>query len=478
MAEYRIEGARGLVLHVLPSGTATWYFHYDAEVGKRRERRKLTIGRLDEVTLARALGEAERLRPLIRQGADPVSQKAANREALTFADLANERLDKGDPLRPGTLRDYRHVLGKDVLPVIGNIPATAVTREDVIRVLDGISARSANRRADTARAVISSIFSYGIDRGLVSDNPASGLRNRHDYQPRDVIASPEDIRRLWSAMDDGEAAMSPTIATIVRLALLTGLRRTEIAAARKVELDLNSTSPALTIPRGRAKNRNAHRVPLSARAASLFRQAVEAAGDSEFVFPGERSPSHIASRSVSKAMERTRDKLGIEDITMHDLRRTVGTYMSRVWRAQGRARAHLEPRRYAQGQHHRERLQSLRVRRREARRLGAMGGCARRDHRRPADRGPRLSCPPRAPERVGQDQGRLSLVWERSLPSLGEYPRDERQARLIGYLSASRLSQQLVQRFHPFLLEHRTELGVRAIAFSKIGSVLFAQRAD
>jgi integrase len=329
VSEYRIEGARGLVLHVLPSGTATWYFHYDAEVGKRRERRKLKIGRLDEISLAQVLAEAERLRPAIRQGTDPASQKAANREAMTFAELAAERLSKGDPLRPGTQYDYQHVLRKDVLPAIGYIPAKAVTREDVIKVLDVISSRGANRRADTARAVISSIFSFGIDRGLVSQNPASGLRNRHDYQPRDVIASPEDIQRLWSAMDEGNAAMSPAVASIVRLALLTGLRRTEIAGARKAELDLNSTSPVLTIPRGRAKNPNAHRVPLSARATSVFRRAIEAAGDSKFVFPGERSPSHIASRSVSKAMERTRAKLGINDITMHDLRRTAGTYMSR-----------------------------------------------------------------------------------------------------------------------------------------------------
>jgi integrase len=35
-----------------------------------------------------------------------------------------------------------------------------------------------------------------------------------------------------------------------------------------------------------------------------------------------------ASRGVSKAMERSRAKLGIKDITMHDLRRTAGTYMS------------------------------------------------------------------------------------------------------------------------------------------------------
>ena len=62
----------------------------------------------------------------------------------------------------------------------------------------------------------------------------------------------------------------------------------------------------------------------------LFRQAIDAAGAGEFVFPGEHSASHIASRSVSKAMERTRTKLGIRDVTMHDLRRTAGTYLSRL----------------------------------------------------------------------------------------------------------------------------------------------------
>ena len=138
--------------------------------------------------------------------------------------------------------------------------------------------------------MISSIYGYAIDRGLVSANPATGLRNRHDYQPRDVVASEDDIRRLSSAMDSGEAAMSPPVVTIVKLILLTGLRRTEIAAARKPELDLNPASPVLTIPRGRAKNRNAHRVPLSPQAVALFREAVEAAGDSEFVFPGEPQP--------------------------------------------------------------------------------------------------------------------------------------------------------------------------------------------
>ena len=328
--EFRIGNERGLVLHVLPSGTATWYVHYDVNVGSKRERRKLKIGRLDEMSLAQAVDEAEQLRPMIRQGADPVLQRNDTRRSMTFADIAAERMEKGDPLRPGTQRDYWYLLRRDVLPVIGNKPAKDVTREDIIGLLNRISIRGASRRADTVRAVISSIYGYAIDRGLVSANPAAGLRNRHDYQPRVVYANDDQIRRLWSAMESGEAAMSPPVVTIVKLALLTGLRRTEIAAARKAELDLSSATPVLTIPRGRAKNRNEHRVPLSPQAAALFHEAVEAAGDSEFVFPGERSPSHIASRSVSKAMERTRERLGIQDITMHDLRRTVGTHMSRL----------------------------------------------------------------------------------------------------------------------------------------------------
>lgn len=328
--EFRIEGARGLVLHALPSGTATWYFHYDVEVGKKRARRKLKIGRLDEVSLAQARAEAERLRPLVRQGEDPAQEKVDSRKATTFADLVAQRFAQGEPLRPATQRDYDHLLKRDILPVIGDKPAKSITRENIIGVLDRISARGATRRADTARAVISSVFGFGLDRGAVQTNPASGLRNRHDYQPRDVVASEDDIRRLFQAIDSRDAAMSPSIGLIAKLALLTGQRRTEIAGIRKGELDLNSSTPTLTIPRGRAKNRNAHRVPLSPQAARLLREAIAASGDSQFVFPGDGPSGHIASRSVSKAMERTREKLGISDITMHDLRRTAGTYMSRL----------------------------------------------------------------------------------------------------------------------------------------------------
>lgn len=325
--EYRIKGARGLVLLVMPSRRATWYFHYDVETGKRRHRRKLKLGRLDALPLSRAMAEAQRLRVEVSAGFDPVSEKAVRRHALSFAELANRRVENGD-LRPSTKEEYRLVLAKDVLPVLGSLPASEIMREDVVRVIEPISLRGATRRADTARAMISSIFAFGVDRGLVTSNPAAGLRRRHDYQPRDVVLVPAQLRLLWRAMETGEAAMSPGVSNIMRLALLTGQRRAEIAGLQHDDINWDASAPSLTISRGRAKNRNQHWVPLSRQAYEVCCAAQAAAGDSKFLFPGPDGTS-IHPRSVSKAMERTRLILALGSVNVHDLRRTVGSMMTK-----------------------------------------------------------------------------------------------------------------------------------------------------
>jgi integrase len=328
--EFRIDGTRGLVLLALPSGTATWYLHYDLAVGRKRRRRKLKIGRLDDITLADAIAVAERQRPAIRKGADPVAKHQAARHEPTFDELVEERFAEGSPLRPATERDYRHVLAHDVLPAIGPMPARRVTRDQVVMVINKVAARGATRRADLARAVIRSIFAFGIDRGIVDNNPATGLKNRHAYRPREIIAGAEHIRTLWEAIERGQAPMATTIGLIVRLALLTGLRRAELAATKRADLDLESVRPLLVIPSGRAKNRNLHRVPLSPQAVQLFREALGQASANPFAFPGALPGTHVLPRSVSKAMERARDELAVPEVTIHDLRRTVGTRMSEL----------------------------------------------------------------------------------------------------------------------------------------------------
>lgn len=338
--EYRISGARGLVLLVQASGTRSWYFYYHVQVGKRRRLRKLKLGSFDELTLGQAIDIAEKWRAEVKAGADPVEDSKRRRDAITFAELAEERFAKGDSITASTERLYRDYLTRDVVPLIGDLPAEAVTARQIIEIQDQIDARGAKTTADRTRAAISSVFKYGLQRHIVPQNPCAGLAKRADEIPRQRVLTREEMHRFWHAID--EASMSPAMRLIIRLAVLTGQRRGEVAGARKDELhDLDGEEPRWIIPghrrfrgrviAGRTKNRQKQIVPLSGAAVELFRHALALAGDSKFVFPspiGHSIMGHVRPDAVSKSIRRLREQCGIEDVTIHDMRRVVATTLA------------------------------------------------------------------------------------------------------------------------------------------------------
>ena len=263
----------------------------------------------------------------MRQGHDPVNAAQVRRDAISFGELSDLRLHAGRPLRPSTVKDYQYLLAADILPALGTAPADSITRQHIIDLLDKISERGSTRRADTARAVVSSVYSFGLDRGLVSDNPARGLKNRHDYQPRDVVLATDEIRALWHAINDGDAAMSESVREIVKLALLTGQRRAEISGLRHTDVTITGTRPTMIITRGRAKNTTPHSVPLSEPARKILAEAISKTPDGAFVFPG-RPGQPILPGSVTRAFARTQQKLKTNGIRVHDIRRTVASLMA------------------------------------------------------------------------------------------------------------------------------------------------------
>ncbi len=184
------------------------------------------------------------------------------------------------------------------------------------------------------------MFKYGLQRRIVQQNPCAGLAKRSDEIPRERVLTREEMYRFWHAIE--AASMSPAMRLIVRLAVLTGQRRGEVAGARKDELyDLDGDEPRWVIPghrrfrgrviAGRTKNRQKQVVPLSRTAVELFQQALELAGDGEFVFPspvGNSMMGHVRPDAVSKSIRRLRKQCGIEDVTIHDMRRVVATTLA------------------------------------------------------------------------------------------------------------------------------------------------------
>jgi integrase len=106
------------------------------------------------------------------------------------------------------------------------------------------------------------------------------------------------------------------------LILLSGCRREEIGGLKWSEIDLKAHT--ITLPGERTKNHQAHVVPLTDAAIDILSGRER---DGEFVFGRTKARGF---NGWSKAKEELDRVVKLEPWTVHDLRRTVRTGLSRI----------------------------------------------------------------------------------------------------------------------------------------------------
>lgn len=343
---YRIEGVLGLRLDVSPSGKRFWYVRYQPGGRLTRRFRYYKIGDADAISLQDATLAAHYVINAVHVNRrDPQSERLQRRnEALTFGDLFKEWYERhAVPNLARCEADeivYRRHIEKD----LGRRIVTELKRIEIGRFRDLVAKRATPHVSDTALVLINRVLNWSMDEGFIEANPAARLRKVGKRRPRERVLSRSEMIAFWSALaatatmtDDhikrGEPGrmLSPPTRSILRLLLLTGQRRGEVTGARKSELDLAGPEPVWTIPGVRTKNRLLHRVPLCPIAAEEFARAMAASqAASPFVFPSPEAPDteHISCNAVTRAMARLTAEIGIEGVSPHDLRRTVGTGMA------------------------------------------------------------------------------------------------------------------------------------------------------
>jgi integrase len=206
---------------------------------------------------------------------------------------------------------------------------------DVIELTDAIEARGKGTMANRTLALVSTVFAFGVDKGVVEANPAYRVKKPGEERTRDRVLNEGEIRALWTALESEPLKWR----AIFRLALLTAQRRSEITGMRWDEVDLDGGW--WTIPAERAKNGLAHRVPLVGEAARIVRELARKPHDPVFVFRGGRVDRPIAN--LQKPARRLKVKSGDElrkaipsalpdgqpvDFRFHDLRRTAASLMT------------------------------------------------------------------------------------------------------------------------------------------------------
>ena len=175
----------------------------------------------------------------------------------------------------------------------------------------------------------SHIGSPGREARTVPSNPFAELPMPTTINKRDRVLSDEEAAAIWRAASE---AAHP-FGAIVRLLMLTGQRREEVAGMTWAELSEDFAT--WTIPATRTKNGIPHLVPLSQPARELLQTfAPDSPGDGaprrenlSLVFPGGRGTSFSG---WSKAKTQLDTGSGVFGWWLHDLRRTLATGLQRL----------------------------------------------------------------------------------------------------------------------------------------------------
>ncbi len=340
-ADGRIEvsddGLPGFSLRVTAKGKKTWYVRYRVRGSAQQQR--YTIGPYPGVSLAAARERAREILEAAYGGVDLVANERREREAAdttarqlgTLAELYLAQYRETN--RPNSIRACENEMRRlrDMLGDSADVEA--INPADVKAGLRAIKEQFptvSNRVFSRLKA----FASWAHEGELIATNPVIQLTTRgmrrqgvlFVERPADRVLSDDEMKRLLKAAE----LIGYPYGHYFRLLALSGQRRTEVQAMPWSEYD--PATGNWTIPASRYKTRIVQLVPLPTQARRLLEGIRELnVRNHPFVFIASRSRDKPISLTSLIDAKSNLDRIsGVKDWTLHDVRRTVRTGLSRL----------------------------------------------------------------------------------------------------------------------------------------------------
>jgi integrase len=248
---YFDDNPRGFGVRVGPGGSKTFV----VVCGAARER--ITIGRYPIISLSQARGEAKRLLAERTLGAGRPRHVKFETALIEFGIQHCDRRN-----RPSTAKETKRVLNKHFLPPFRRTYLEEITDAHIGKIIEGLSHRpsAANHAFTAARTFFRWVAKP--PRRYIPYSPMSGMSLPFAPAKRRRVLTDRELVAVWQAA----AARPDDYGIIVRLLILTGQRRGEIASMHTVYID----GDLATLPAELAKNHHEHTYPLCTLAQSLL----------------------------------------------------------------------------------------------------------------------------------------------------------------------------------------------------------------
>ncbi|RFU13873.1 site-specific integrase [Rhodobacteraceae bacterium W635] len=306
----------GFGLRVLPSGRKGYVVQYRA--GRRS--RRISLGPSTVLTCEQARSRAIAIVAAARNGEDPAAARDAGRKAITVKELA-ERFDKEHiavRLKASTATEYRRNLRRFILPALGQLTVTGITRADVAKFHHDM--RHIPYQANRCLEVVSKIFVLAEMWGLRPDgsNPRKHIR-KYPEEKRERFLSAAELRRIGEVLREMEAEGIELSSAILaaRLLILTGCRLNEIMTLQWAYVDL--AERVLRLPDSKSGAKVVH---LGQPAVELLRGAPRLDGN-PWVITGTLPGKPLSD--LQPFWQRVRARAGVKDVRIHDLRHTFAS---------------------------------------------------------------------------------------------------------------------------------------------------------
>ena len=278
--------------------------------------RRITLGAYGPLTVVQAREKAQQLTADILRGRDPAQAKQDRHHEATFGFLAQEYLERHASQKKSAHNDVA-ALNKH-LGHWRTRKLSAITRNDIAKLHQSIGKSGHPYQANRTVSLIRKMYNLAIDWGFFpGPNPATKIQMFKE-EKRERFIQPKEMPKLLRVLSQEP---NTYIRTALLISLITGARRNEVLTMQWQDLDLDQALWRLP----ETKSGRSHLLPLPKPACELLKDIPKSNGN-PYVFPGRYGRGHL--RNISRAWYRIRSQAQLSDVRIHDIRRTVGSWLT------------------------------------------------------------------------------------------------------------------------------------------------------